>query len=300
MPLLQDAENEELLRRIGAAYELMEKCRLCPRECFVNRLKDEKGFCGMGREIVISSYGAHYGEEDVLVGLGGSGTIFFTGCNLGCLFCQNYDISHARNGYNITRDRLSEIMLTLEKNGCHNINFVTPTHFVPQIMDALVLAKNRGLDLPLVFNCGGYESIETLRLLKGIIDIYMPDVKFADSQTGEMLCHVPDYADVVKQALLEMHSQVGDLELDRRGIAVKGLLVRHLVMPNGAAGSREVLGFIADEVSRDTYVNIMAQYRPLYEADRFPELNRGITSYEYKEAVDIAREAGLHRGFPVG
>ncbi len=283
---------------VKAVYKLMEGCRLCPRKCGVNRLKDERGFCGMGKELMISSHGPHFGEEDVLVGKSGSGTIFLTGCNLGCAFCQNYDISHTKLGYEVTVDKFVAIMLGLEKMGCHNINFVTPTHFVPQILDAILMARKKGLTLPLVFNCGGYESVETLKLLDGIIKIYMPDAKFADGGVSKKFCNAPDYPEVMKDSLLEMHRQVGNLELDKYGIAKKGLLVRHLVLPNGQAGTKEIVHFIAEKISKDTYINIMDQYRPLYEAENFPEINRGISIDEYNEAIEIAKEESLHRGFP--
>jgi putative pyruvate formate lyase activating enzyme len=297
MPLLQSIDKNELLARVKAAYKLMEECRLCPRRCGVNRFKEVLGVCGMGRKIMISSYGPHFGEEDVLVGKNGSGTIFLTGCNLGCIFCQNYDISHTKIGHPVAIEEFARIMLELERMGCHNINFVTPTHFVPQILEAVIMAKEKGLNVPLVFNCGGYESMEILKLLDGIIDIYMPDVKFADSQVSGKFCNAPDYPEVVKRVLIEMHRQTGDLTLDPYGIATRGLLVRHLVLPNGQAGTEELMHFIAENVSKDTYVNIMAQYRPLYQAREFPEINRGVTIDEYNQAGNIAKTAGLHRGF---
>lgn len=295
--LLEKIDKKELKKRIEAAYEFIQNCRLCPRNCGINRIMDERGFCGMGKDIMISSYGPHFGEEDVLVGRNGSGTIFLTGCNLGCAFCQNYDISHLKIGYTIAKEGFAKIMLELEKMGCHNINFVTPTHFVTQILEATLMAKEKALAIPLVFNCGGYESVDTLKLLDGIIDIYMPDIKFADSAVSKRFCNAPDYPEVAKMALLEMHRQVGDLKLDAYGIATKGLLVRHLILPNGLAGTKDVMHFIATKISKDTYVNIMDQYRPLYEAKDFPEINRMITIDEYNEAIDIAKKEGLHRGF---
>lgn len=297
MSFLENIGKKEILLKKEAAYGLLERCRLCPRRCGVNRLKDEKGFCGMGRDIVISSFGPHFGEEDVLVGRHGSGTIFLTGCSLGCSFCQNYDISHLRLGYKVTPERFTGIMLELQGLGCHNINFVTPTHFVPQIIDALSAAKDKGLGIPLVFNCGGYESVETLKLLDGIMDIYMPDAKFADEKVSKKFCGAPDYPAVMKEALLEMHAQTGDLELDKDGIAVKGLLVRHLVLPDKMSGTKDIMHFLKMRISKDTYVNIMDQYRPLYEAKKFPKINRRITQDEYDEAVRIAKDEGLHRGF---
>lgn len=297
MPLLADITKRDLADRIEKAYRLIDKCSLCPRKCGAERLKNEKGFCGMGNDIMISSYGPHFGEEDVLVGRHGSGTIFLTGCNLGCIFCQNYDISHAKIGYSVTVKKFAQIMLELERMGCHNINLVTPTHFVPQILEAILEAKDECLNATLVFNCGGYESMETLRLLDGIIDIYMPDAKFADSAASERFCNAPDYPEVMKQALSEMQRQVGDLNIDKHGMATRGLLVRHLVLPNGQAGTKEIMNFIANKISKDTFVNIMDQYRPFYEAQRYDDINRGITVDEYYEALDIARKEGLYRGF---
>jgi len=286
--------NEHILeQRADKAVSFLWKCSACPRDCRVNRLKGERGYCGMGRELMISSYGPHFGEEDVLVGRHGSGTIFLTGCNLGCIFCQNYDISRLRNGYEVSKEEFSDIVLTLQKRGCHNINFVTPTHFTPQILEALALAKDKGLKLALVYNCGGYESVETLKLLDGIIDIYMPDIKFMDSGVAKRLCNAPDYPDSVKKALIEMHRQVGDLIIDNSGIAKKGLLVRHLVLPNGLASTKEAMRFIATKISKNTYVNIMDQYRPMYKAKDLPELNRLITREEYDEAIEIANNFSI-------
>lgn len=275
---------------------MLKSCSVCPRNCGVDRTKGEAGFCGMSDELMVSSYSPHHGEEDVLVGRSGSGTIFLTGCSLCCVFCQNYDISHLREGNKVAIDEFVDIMLSLQNRGCHNINFVTPTHFTPQIMEAINIARKKGLRLPTVYNCGGYESKKTLELLEGFIDIYMPDAKFADSNVAKELANAPDYPEILKEALLEMHRQVGDLVCDKEGIAVKGLLVRHLVLPNGLAGTEEILGFIADNISRDTYVNIMDQYRPMYKAQKVEKINRCITRSEYLEAMDIARARGLHRG----
>jgi putative pyruvate formate lyase activating enzyme len=283
--------------RIEKAYELLEPCRLCPRNCEVNRLAGKKGFCGTGEKVLVSSYGPHFGEEPPLVGAHGSGTIFLGGCNLGCIFCQNYDISHHRIGTPADPEDVAEIMLHLERNGCHNINLVTPTHFTPQLMKAIGAARRQGLSIPLVYNCGGYESIQTLRLLEGFIAIYMPDMKYADEAAAEKLSSAADYPSVSKNAVLEMHRQVGDLVIDDAGIAERGLLVRHLVMPNGLAGSEKILSFLAGRVSRSTYVNIMDQYRPVFRAFDHPELNRRITWNEYDEVLAHARKLGLHRGF---
>jgi len=278
--------------RVEKAYALMENCRLCPRECGVNRLKGELGYCKMGAQPVVSSAGPHFGEERPLVGMGGSGTIFLTGCNLGCLFCQNYDISHYRRGTETTVDGVADMMLQLQRIGCHNINLVTPTHFMPPLIDAFLRARERGLQLPLVWNCGGYESIEALKLLEGIVDIYMPDAKFADPKSAEKYCNAPDYWEINKAALKEMHRQVGDLKIEN-GIAKRGLLIRHLVMPNDVAKSIEIIDFIADEISRNTYVNVMEQYRPLYRAREFPEIATYPTPEEFARVYFHAKKRGL-------
>jgi len=288
---------DDLRERAVRAQERLRDCTLCPRRCRVDRTAGETGFCGTGTSAVVASYGPHFGEEPPLVGRYGSGTIFFCGCNLGCIFCQNYDISHLRRGQEVSSEELAGMMLSLQKGGRHNINFVTPTHVVPQILDALVVARSRGLTIPLVYNCGGYESVETLELLDGVIEIYMPDAKYSDNAVGRALCNVPDYWDVCRAALKEMHRQVGDLQIDSRGVATRGLLVRHLVLPEGLAGTPEVMRFLADEISENTYVNIMEQYRPCYRADEDARLRRRITVEEFADALDEARRHGLHRGF---
>jgi len=246
---------------------------------------------------MISSAFPHFGEEPPLVGTHGSGTIFLTHCNLRCVFCQNYDISHLGAGGSVSTSELAQHMIELQRRGCHNINFVTPTHYVPQIIAALPEAIESGLTVPLVYNCGGYESLEVIKFLDGIIDIYMPDVKFAREEDAARYCNAPDYPRVVQEVLLEMHRQVGDLMLDERGIAYRGLLIRHLVMPQGVAGTKELIAFIAQKLSLDSYVNIMDQYRPLYRSGEFPEIDRPISAREYREATAIARNEGLHRGF---
>ena len=292
---LKTHKDGVLEKRIEAALAILENCRLCPRHCGVNRLEGELGVCRAGREAVVSSYSPHFGEEDPLVGRQGSGTIFMTHCNLGCVFCQNYEISHLSEGVKVSSSDLAQMMLTLQRRGCHNINFVTPTHMVPQILEALPEAIAGGLKVPLVYNCGGYEEVDSLRLLDGIFDIYMPDFKFWDSEVATRFCSAPDYPEKACSAIKEMHQQVGDLTLNEEGIAQRGLLVRHLVMPEGLAGSREIMRFLAKEVSKDTYVNVMSQYRPCGEAHKFPELRRAITTEEYREAVSMAQEEGIHR-----
>lgn len=284
----------ELARRAATAMRLLEACRVCPRECGARRLDGEAGVCGVTGQAVVSSFGPHFGEEAPLVGRGGSGTIFLTRCNLRCVFCQNSDISQEGEGQVVPAKRLAQMMLELQGMGCHNINFVTPTHQVPQILQALPIAIDGGLRLPLVYNCGGYESVETLRILDGIFDIYMPDFKYADADVAERYSKVADYPKVAKAAFREIHRQVGDLAMDGRGIARRGLLVRHLVLPDGLGGTAEAVRFLAD-LSKDTYVNIMDQYRPCYRAHEYPLLARHPTRGEIEEAMRLARAAGLHR-----
>ena len=288
------ADSGELRKRAQRAHDMLADCNVCARYCRVNRLEGELGACRTGKDAVISSCGPHFGEEAPLVGANGSGTIFLTNCNLKCIFCQNYDISHEGHGTVATPQALAAMMLSLQEQGCHNINFVSPSHQVPQILAALVVASAQGLRVPLVYNSGGYDSAETLALLDGIFDIYMPDCKYADNETAQKLSGVPDYWDRNREAVREMHRQVGDLKVDERGIAYRGLLVRHLVLPNDLSGTRQVMEFLAS-LSKDTYVNVMAQYRPCYEAASVPEVNRRITRQEYEGAVQIAREAGLRR-----
>ncbi|TCK03947.1 radical SAM protein [Phorcysia thermohydrogeniphila] len=271
----------------------LSPCKLCPRNCKVLRDRGETGFCGVTDKPMVSSFGPHFGEEPVLVGYGGSGTIFFTGCNLGCVFCQNYDISHELKGEYITVSQLAEIMLYLQERGCHNINLVTPTHQVPQIFEAVEEAKRRGLKLPIVYNCGGYESVEVLKELEGLVDIYMPDVKTFSREFATKYLKAPDYPEVVKEAVTEMHRQVGHLEINEFGIAVKGLMVRHLVMPGWTEDSKEILSWITENLGRETYVNVMDQYFPYYKACDYEELCRRITKEEFEEVYNFAKSLGL-------
>ncbi|MCM8799918.1 MAG: radical SAM protein [Candidatus Omnitrophica bacterium] len=287
-------KNSKLKEKIKILNQMLSSCNLCPRRCKVNRLRDERGFCRAGKEAVVSSYFAHFGEESCLVGKFGSGTIFFSHCNLRCVFCQNYEISHQGQGFSVSKEELAEMMLDLQKQGCHNINFVTPTHFVPQILEALEIAIREGLTLPLVYNCGGYESEEVIDILDGVIDIYMPDAKFSSVQVSEKFCNAPNYFENLKKILKKMHQQVGDLKIID-GIAQRGLLIRHLVMPEDLAGTEEIMEFIAKEISQDTYINIMAQYRPYGEAYKYPEINRRITPEEYEKTFKIARSFHLYR-----
>ena len=287
-------EPDELAARAASLREIMRECRLCPRECRVDRLAGETGACAVGAEPIVSSCGPHFGEEAPLVARHGSGTIFLAHCNLKCVFCQNYDISHLGRGTTSTIENLADTMLDLQRRGCHNINWVTPTHQVPMLVEAARLAAEKGLHLPIVYNCGGYESLEVLRLLDGIVDIYMPDAKYGDNETGLHLSGVPDYWDRNREALTEMHRQVGDLVLDDDGVATRGLLVRHLVLPNDLARTTTVTEFIAS-LSADTYINVMAQYRPAHRAGEVTELARPITPAEFRQAVQTALDAGLRR-----
>jgi putative pyruvate formate lyase activating enzyme len=277
-------------------YELLAPCRVCPRECGVDRLNGELGNCNAGIDVEISSYHQHFGEEPPLVGRHGSGTIFLTHCNLHCVFCQNYEISQLGVGRKTTIEDLADMMIRLQERGCHNVNFVTPTPWVPQIVAALGVAHEKGLDLPIVYNCGGYESVKTLRMLEGIVDIYMPDIKYADNTFAARYSSAEDYWDIVRPALKEMHRQVGDL-LVQDGIAKKGLLIRHLVLPNNKAGSRRCFEFICQNLSNRTVVNVMAQYYPTHKAGQYAEINRRITTQEYREAIEELRRLDLDAGF---
>ncbi|GJQ58217.1 MAG: 4Fe-4S cluster-binding domain-containing protein [Candidatus Scalindua sp. AMX11] len=282
----------EINDAIKSAYKSLESCNLCPRVCNVNRLKGEKGFCGIGSKAVVSSASPHFGEESVLVGNGGSGTIFFSGCNLGCVFCQNYEISQLHDGNLVEIDELAHIMLQLQTRGCININLVTPTHVIPHIIESIHYARIKGLTLPIVYNCGGYESIKSLKFLEGTVDIYMPDAKYMDHNASKRYSLAEDYPTILQAALIEMHRQVGDLEI-QDGIATRGLLVRHLVMPNSVAKSQEIIDFLANKISKNTFVNIMEQYRPSFKANRFHEIDRIITFEELKKITRYVKEQGL-------
>jgi putative pyruvate formate lyase activating enzyme len=298
-------ESGELDRRIEKLSAILESCELCPRRCRVNRLAGETGFCKAPYTLVISSFNLHFGEEGPLVGprsgLGptgtlGSGTIFLSYCNLLCVYCQNFEVSHLAQGVEVSTERAAQIMLELQRKGANNINFVTPTHYAPQIVKALRVAAERGLELPVVWNCGGYENADVVKLLEGIIDIYMPDMKYSDTEPSKKYSDAPDYFERSCEALSEMHRQTGDLLLDENGIAYRGLLIRHLVLPNGLAGSLKILEFIAGHISTDTYVNVMSQYRPCGMARHYPGLGRHPNPDEYYEAVEAARRLGLTRG----
>ena len=293
---LKLAGSGELAERAYRAWSRLEDCDLCARYCRVDRLRTIKGaVCRTGARAVVHSHGPHHGEEDPLRGWNGSGTIFFSWCNLRCVYCQNWDISQKGLGKEVEAEELARIMLELQAQGCHNINFVTPSHVVPQIIASVAIAADRGLALPLVYNSGGYDSLEALELLDGIIDIYMPDMKYGDADKAHRYSHVRNYVDVNRAAVREMHRQVGDLVLDDDGIAVRGLIVRHLVLPENVAGTDSVLGFLAGEVSVNTYLNIMDQYRPCYRANENSPLDRRITDREYAQALAWAEAAGLGR-----
>jgi putative pyruvate formate lyase activating enzyme len=279
---------------VADAYARMEACDLCARECGVNRrLSTEGAGCHTGTRALVSSHGPHFGEEIPLVGRGGSGTIFFSWCNLRCQYCQNYEISQVGVGREVEPEELARMMLSLQSQGCHNINFVSPSHVVPQILAGLLIAAEDGLRLPLVYNTGGFDSLKTLALLDGVVDIYMPDMKYADASVARRYSKIRDYPAANQAAVKEMHRQVGNLVMDERGVAQRGLLVRHLVLPEGLAGTAEVVRFLRDRVSPDTYINVMAQYRPCYRAREYPPLDRSITNEEYAEAVRLAQDAGL-------
>ena len=297
LPYIELARTGKLAKKLESLTEILRECRLCPRECGVNRLEGHLGYCQAGADLMVSSAFPHFGEEPPLVGQHGSGTIFLTHCNLRCVFCQNYDISHLGRGEPIAPFDMARTMVRLQAMGCHNINLVTPTHYAAQIVAALPLGIEMGLRLPIVYNCSGYESLEILQLLDGIVDIYMPDAKFMEAQDARQFCNAPDYPEVLRVVLKEMHRQVGDLTLNSKGVAERGLLIRHLVMPGGVASSESVLKFIAEEISVHSYVNIMNQYRPEYRAGEHQQINRRTNYKEYLEAIQIAKRFRLYRGF---
>ncbi len=295
-PAYIETYNRGLLKeKIDQAYEILNACTLCPRACGVDRLSGEKGICQTGEQAIVSSFSPHFGEESPLVGNHGSGTIFFARCNLLCIFCQNYEISHEGEGIPFSSEELARAMLSLQDRGCHNINFVTPSHVVPQILAAVGKAVELGLRVPLVYNTSGYDRVETLRILDGVFDIYMPDFKFWDPKVAEELSNAPDYPEVAREAFKEMHRQVGDLVLNGNGIAQRVLLIRHLVLPEGLAGTEQVMRFLAREISPNSYVNVMAQYRPCGRAAEVPALRRAITPEEYQKAIQAANKEGITR-----
>ncbi len=280
--------------RIAALKEIYRACRLCPRSCGVNRSKGELGVCRSPARLKVASAHAHFGEERLLVARGGSGTIFFSRCNLLCTFCQNWEINHRGDGDLISEDDLARMMLSLQRDGCENINFVTPTHLVPSIVAATRTAMGRGLRLPLVYNCGGYEPVEVIRLLRGIVDIYLPDFKYMDGEAAARLSSgAKDYPERAAESIAEMHAQVGEPIVDERGAAVRGLIIRHLILPENLAGTDRFVKWVASELGTRTAVNVMSQYRPAYQANRIPALSRRITREEERQALAWAGEAGL-------
>ncbi len=289
----------ELRRRAEEAVEALRRCRVCPRNCDVDRLADRKMACKVGRKARVSSFFAHFGEEDCLRGYNGSGTIFFAFCNLRCVFCQNWETSQEGNGDEVDAKELAAIMLELQRRGCHNINFVTPEHVVPQILEALPIAIDGGLKLPLVYNTSGYDSMESLRWLDGVIDIYMPDFKYWRAESAAKYLKAADYPEVARAVIREMHRQVGPLRFDAEGLAFRGLLVRHLVMPGALDETKEILAWLSTELGADTYVNVMDQYHPdgrvLREPHRFAELTRPTTAAEHRRALELAAQVGLSR-----
>ncbi len=292
---LETSEKGLLKKKITQARKILSGCTLCPRGCGVDRLSGETGICMTGERAMVSSYNPHFGEETPLVGRNGSGTIFFTHCNLLCNFCQNYDISHEGLGKEVSDRELADMMLYLQNSGCHNINFVTPSHVVPQILSALEKAVENGLTVPLVYNTGGYDAVDTIKLLDNVFDIYMPDFKFWDPDIAAATCDARDYPEVVGEAIIEMHRQVGDLDTDESGLAIRGLLIRHLVLPKGLAGTGDVMNFIAQKVSPNSYVNIMPQYRPCGKAYEVKELSGYITKEDFESALLSAMKEGIRR-----
>ncbi|MGM0420465.1 MAG: radical SAM protein [Bacillota bacterium] len=283
----------ELARRVKKAYQILQECTFCPHECQVDRLQDETGRCGLGKQVKIASFGLHHGEERALSGSEGSGTIFFSGCSLRCVFCQNYDISQQKQGNLTTIPQLAEIMLNLQKRGGHNINLVTPSHFIYHILAALYLASAQGLNIPLVYNTSGYDSPESLTLLDGVVDIYLPDFKYGDDELGAKYSGVPDYFSTASRAIKEMHDQVGLLERNSRGMAKQGLMIRHLVLPENQAATPKVLKFIAKKIHPDTYINIMEQYYPSYHASRFEKIQQSLSKSEFQDVLKEAQKCGL-------
>lgn len=294
-PAYEKLEAEgKLAQRVQQAYAIFEHCQLCPRRCGVNRKKGEKGFCRAPVKPVVFSAHPHFGEERSIVGNNGSGTIFFSNCNLRCVFCQNWPIAHEGRGKEIQDEDLAEMMINLQKIGCHNINLVTPTHVMPNILNATRIALKKGLRLPLFYNTSGYERLEILKILDGIVDIYKPDMKFMDDHHAEKYsAGASDYPEVAKRAIIEMNRQVGELKIDHQGIALCGLMIRHLVMPNRVAGTEKFVRWVAENLPKSTYMNIMAQYRVEYKAFDYPEISRGITVQEFLEAMDWAEKYGL-------
>lgn len=294
---LQLLESGEIKFRVSEAYRYLRACRLCPRSCGVNRLKNELGFCRTGKLARVASINDHHGEEPPISGNKGSGTIFFSFCNMQCMFCQNYPISQLGNGKDVTPHELANMMIDLQKRGCHNINLVTASHVVPEFIASLYIAASKGLKIPIVYNSSGYDSLESLKLLDGIVDIYLPDIKYMSYAHAKEISNAPDYPDIAKIAIKEMHRQVGDLKMDSKGIACRGLIIRHLVLPKNMSDTGNVLEFIAKEISIETYISLMSQYFPAHKALEHKNLNRPITKNEFKKAVKTFHDLGLKNGW---
>lgn len=294
---LDALKNGGLDKALNSTYKMLGSCSICPRRCRVNRLKNEKGFCQTGLKAKVCSYMPHHGEEPPISGTRGSGTIFFSHCNMSCAYCQNYEFSQGGEGREVSEKQLADFMLQLQTAGCHNINLVTPTHVMPQILQAIKIAANNGLDIPLVYNTSGYELAQVIALLNGIIDIYLADLRYADSFMSEKYSSAPDYPRQSQQALKQMHQQVGIAKLDSRGIIIKGVIIRHLVLPNNLSGTETLMKFIAEELSKETYISLMSQYMPCYKAHKFSEISRRITLKEYEGAQESMRAHGLYNGW---
>jgi putative pyruvate formate lyase activating enzyme len=284
----KNISDKKFIQIVETLYDILSCCELCGHKCKVDRLKGKRGQCNASYKLKISSYGLHFGEEEPISGYNGSGTIFFSYCNLHCVFCQNYEISHLAEGIEISEEQLVEIMVWLQNKNAHNINLVSPTHFLPQIIKALYLASKQGLNIPIVYNTGGYDNPEVIKLLSEIVDIYMPDMKYSDNENAYKYSSAKDYWEINTSAVKEMYRQVGGLKVDEYRVAYRGLLIRHLVLPNNIAGSKKIIDFIVENLGDDVYLNIMAQYRPCFKAKNYPELNRRITLEEYEEIVNYA------------
>ncbi len=298
MKVLSPESKISLLEeRTPGALELLKSCTVCPRNCEIDRIQGETSHCGVDARLKVSSINLHFGEEPPVSGVHGSGTIFLSGCNLKCVYCQNYPISQLRHGEYVTTEQLADGMLELEKGGAHNINFVTPTHYVPQLMEAMLLAYKRGLTLPIVYNSSGYDKVETLKLLDGIVEIYMPDMRYSSEESAQCYSSADNYPEINRAAISEMDRQVGDLILDDHGVAVQGLLVRHLVLPHGISGSEAIFRFLAEKISKNTYVSLMSQYFPAHKATSLEKLNRRLLRDEYRTVLEAFDRAGLHSGY---
>jgi putative pyruvate formate lyase activating enzyme len=297
-PSYLESYNNGRLRKVAEeAWSMLASCAICPRKCKVNRLKNETGFCKTGLKARVCSFMPHHGEEPPISGVRGSGTIFFSYCNMACVYCQNYEFSQLGQGKDVGLEDLASYMLELQNMGCHNINFVTPTHVMPQILKSLEIAIEKGLKLPIVYNTGGYELFEILKLLYNIVDIYLPDMRYGDSEMAKKYSAAPDYPSHNEEAVKQMHSQVGVADLNDDGIIKRGVIIRHLVLPNNISGTDKVMKFIAEEISRVTYVSLMSQYLPYFKASGFKEISRRLTEREYEEAKQIMKRYGLSNGW---